>query len=257
MLNDKETGFDYDACPDSIVSISLIGSARYYNNKLGIWMSVDPLKGKYPSFTPYNYCFNNPVRLFDPSGMFPADIHALVICSVYKERNIYLELAKQALLCDWQLANVNQEHFDNFDSYEQVNNLCESRGGFLNLSEHTIGDFYAHSNYVNIWTDFLKSDEGKKYTDADMPAFENMGDIPAFDKIVKNELQTTTWKKGETDRDHDNGTRFKSKDTADKNDPKSVRLYKLAIKGYVKSLKNRKAEEDKKEKKKEEKKNNG
>jgi len=68
MLNDKETGFDYDACSDSIVSISLIGSARYYNNKLGLWMSVDPKEGKYPSATTYEYCFNNPLRVVDSDG---------------------------------------------------------------------------------------------------------------------------------------------------------------------------------------------
>jgi RHS repeat-associated protein len=43
--------------------------ARYYNNKLGVWLSADPLADKYPGFNPFNYCVNNPLRLVDPVGM--------------------------------------------------------------------------------------------------------------------------------------------------------------------------------------------
>ncbi|MDL2230805.1 RHS repeat-associated core domain-containing protein [Bacteroidales bacterium OttesenSCG-928-L19] len=42
--------------------------ARYYNSDLSIWLSVDPLAGKYPSLSPYVYCANNPVMLVDPDG---------------------------------------------------------------------------------------------------------------------------------------------------------------------------------------------
>ncbi|NBL63680.1 hypothetical protein GV828_00540 [Flavobacterium sp. NST-5] len=42
--------------------------ARYYDPKSSIWMSVDPLAEKYPSWNPYNYCMQNPVNLVDPDG---------------------------------------------------------------------------------------------------------------------------------------------------------------------------------------------
>ena len=35
---------------------------------LSIWLSVDPMSGKYPSTSPYTYCGNNPVKLVDPNG---------------------------------------------------------------------------------------------------------------------------------------------------------------------------------------------
>ena len=44
--------------------------ARYYSSELSIWMSVDPMVDKYPSTSPYSYCRNNPVILYDPNGMF-------------------------------------------------------------------------------------------------------------------------------------------------------------------------------------------
>lgn len=52
---DPETGYHYYG-------------ARYLNNDLSIWLSVDPMSDKYPHLTSYNYCANNPVMLIDPDG---------------------------------------------------------------------------------------------------------------------------------------------------------------------------------------------
>ena len=52
---DEETGFYYDG-------------ARYYDPKISIWMSVDPLAEKYPNISPYVYCASNPVLYIDPDG---------------------------------------------------------------------------------------------------------------------------------------------------------------------------------------------
>ena len=42
--------------------------ARYYDPEIGRFLSVDPAGGKYPSWSPYAYCLNNPMRLVDPDG---------------------------------------------------------------------------------------------------------------------------------------------------------------------------------------------
>ena len=54
---------------DSETGLSYFGS-RYYSSDLSIWLSVDPMSGKYPSTSPYAYCRNNPLILYDPNGMF-------------------------------------------------------------------------------------------------------------------------------------------------------------------------------------------
>ena len=53
---DTESGYDYF-------------NARNYHSEVGRFLSVDPLAGKYPSWSPYNYTMNNPIRFIDPSGM--------------------------------------------------------------------------------------------------------------------------------------------------------------------------------------------
>ncbi|MEZ5048503.1 MAG: RHS repeat-associated core domain-containing protein [Saprospiraceae bacterium] len=52
--------------------------ARYYDPKLSIWMSVDPLADKYPSLSPYNYTMNNPLRFTDSDGRKPQDAIILI-----------------------------------------------------------------------------------------------------------------------------------------------------------------------------------
>ena len=45
--------------------------ARYYNPKWNVWLSVDPLVEMFPDRPPYEYCFSNPLRYIDPTGMGP------------------------------------------------------------------------------------------------------------------------------------------------------------------------------------------
>jgi RHS repeat-associated protein len=55
---DRETGLYY-------------AGARYYDPKISIWLSVDPLLEKFPNWNPYNYVMQNPINLIDPTGMCP------------------------------------------------------------------------------------------------------------------------------------------------------------------------------------------
>ena len=45
--------------------------ARYYDPKVSVWLSVDPLAEKFPFVTPYNFVENNPIMLIDPTGLGP------------------------------------------------------------------------------------------------------------------------------------------------------------------------------------------
>ena len=55
---DDETGFSFFG-------------ARYYASELSIWLSVDPLAHLATHYSPYAFCFNNPLIYVDPDGQYP------------------------------------------------------------------------------------------------------------------------------------------------------------------------------------------
>lgn len=51
-----------------LLSTQTIFAGRYYDSRTGRWLTVDPKADKYPSWSPYNYCQNNPLKNVDPNG---------------------------------------------------------------------------------------------------------------------------------------------------------------------------------------------
>ena len=43
--------------------------ARYYEPRISLWMSCDPMQEKHPDISSYCYVFDNPIKLIDPDGM--------------------------------------------------------------------------------------------------------------------------------------------------------------------------------------------
>jgi len=41
---------------------------NYLSDRSSMWYSVDPLAEKYPNYSPYVYCMNNPIKYIDPDG---------------------------------------------------------------------------------------------------------------------------------------------------------------------------------------------
>ncbi len=53
--------------------------ARIYDSRLGRWMSVDPLKEKYPFASPYNFALNTPIQAFDPDGRLVVFVNGFML----------------------------------------------------------------------------------------------------------------------------------------------------------------------------------
>ena len=41
--------------------------ARYYDPRLSLWISTDPMEDKFPSVSSYTYVINNPLNILDPN----------------------------------------------------------------------------------------------------------------------------------------------------------------------------------------------
>jgi len=82
--------------------------ARYYNPRLSIWYGVDPLAEKYPSWSPYAYCGNNPINYIDPDGNFRLPANATRM-----ERRLYNEAIKtiKAVFRDSEFRKAFKDRF--------------------------------------------------------------------------------------------------------------------------------------------------
>jgi RHS repeat-associated protein len=49
--------------------------ARFYMPDIGRWGMIDALSEKAPSWTPYRYAFDNPIKYLDPNGLYEEDGH--------------------------------------------------------------------------------------------------------------------------------------------------------------------------------------
>ncbi|MBV6479652.1 MAG: hypothetical protein HGGPFJEG_02439 [Ignavibacteria bacterium] len=72
---DKENNYDYFG-------------ARYYDARIGNWISTDPLMEKHIDYSPYNYVLRNPFKLIDPDGRQTVAIRMFAKEVIYKSTRI-------------------------------------------------------------------------------------------------------------------------------------------------------------------------
>lgn len=93
---DEETGFYYYG-------------ARYYDPKISLWLSVDPLAEKYPSWSPYCYTMDNPINFIDPDGRAVAAPPRNGIAQFIDNSGVYF----------WNAGKKSYEHYAYTDSSRQ------------------------------------------------------------------------------------------------------------------------------------------
>lgn len=58
----------------NVVTKTGLSEATLRADLMSRWMSPDPLSDEFPSWSPYNFVNNNPIRYIDPEGLAPQDI---------------------------------------------------------------------------------------------------------------------------------------------------------------------------------------
>ena len=72
-LNSHNSPFKFNAKELDPETGNYYYGARYYSQKYNLMLSVDPMYDLYPSFSPYAYTLQNPLRYVDPTGMYAED----------------------------------------------------------------------------------------------------------------------------------------------------------------------------------------
>jgi RHS repeat-associated protein len=146
--------------------------ARIHDARLGRWMSVDEVRFLQPGWTPYRYCFNNPMGYVDPDGKYETDGHYwtiyLVGLMLGMEQSTAREIARQAEYWDNSVSeNGELQRYTWNDGYFQQEVHTLTGGLFevelrntlimiINPTElnyywgegallHRLGDCFAHS----------------------------------------------------------------------------------------------------------------
>jgi RHS repeat-associated protein len=63
---------------------------RQYDPRIGRWLSIDKLAAKAPGWSPYRFCFDNPIYFIDNDGLYEHDGHywtVLLVTTMLKMEN--------------------------------------------------------------------------------------------------------------------------------------------------------------------------
>ena len=129
--------------------------ARYYDPRLSLWMSTDPLQEKYPNMSTYCYTVNNPIKFIDPDGM------EVVIGDFYDRQGRYLGTDG---IDDGKIYLLNKGMRAKFE------NKAVNWGG--SLSEASVSNLKENSTQVGGLIIQNRIEEGNDYT---ISEFETVG----------------------------------------------------------------------------------
>ena len=104
--------------------------ARYYEPRLSLWMSTDPMQEKYLNITSYCYTFDNPIKYIDPQGLENVVVVGNQGNSPKSDRTCILRIDKRHFL------------------EAGLNEAIKLKSQPLNLNEPTTMIVY-HGNYSN------------------------------------------------------------------------------------------------------------
>jgi RHS repeat-associated protein len=188
--------------------------ARYYNSDISVWLSVDPLADKYPMTSSYMYVMGNPITMKDPDGRFPISIHVEMVNNAIANKGYYYTpLRSQLLRGTGVVADINhmdnsRVHMDNMSGHTSISkvynaavsgfktNISKGNWSQAGVSLHTVADFYAHLNYIELYKEYAKENNLSMEVD-DIPTFsEAQKDENLMGYLKENGLKTGTYGSG-------------------------------------------------------------
>jgi RHS repeat-associated protein len=193
--------------------------ARYYDAGIGVWYGVDKMQEKYPGVSTYAYCSNNPLIYVDPDGKFAVPIHrnitqqAIDRSGIASKTSQYFQIDLVWGATKWadHFNFWRDFHFDGRANYSAVQERWNSLNNTISTTINNIGggnkqlggsdvvklgrlvhnvqDFYAHSNYAELYMEYYQgANNGALPTS--LPTYDEGIKNADFNSLLKDKLRT-------------------------------------------------------------------
>lgn len=133
---------------------------RIYDPRLVKWLSVDPLQKKFPGLTPYNYCYNNPIRFFDPDGKVGIEVQVKYNAETKKYTILKITFTDDLEPRPAPHGSFGVDWFDYITVYDNPAGNPELANSSLTPLFHVDGDKRTNTLVEAKWYAKLKVDDG-------------------------------------------------------------------------------------------------
>ena len=200
-----------------IIIDSINPDARPIGDAAGLWISPDPLSEEFPSWSPYSFSFNNPIRFVDPDGRAPFDhifnANGRFIRDTGIGNAVKVQLADGSLVSPSQLstsggskfamrniaafyaANVGVPHGTKISTYSGRELSKDNAAHCVSKSEiglNTNGGFSPDLNYIESFKSIIKHEDFHRI---DFESDEFDGDLSTHVDVYINQMSDNSFAK--------------------------------------------------------------